>query len=42
MDYNMGVGGAMNLWDSGVYSSKYSRKVKAAYEKWNKVLSDGA
>ena len=42
MAYNMGVGGAMNLWDSGVYSSKYSRKVKAAYEKWNKVLSDGA
>ena len=42
MAYNMGVSGAMNLWDSGVYSTKYSRKVKAAYEKWSKALPDGA
>ncbi len=42
MAYNLGISGAINLWEQGIYSTKYSRKVKAAYEKWCAVLSDGA
>ena len=42
MAYNLGISGAINLWEQGIYSTKYSRKVKAAYEKWCAALSDGA
>lgn len=42
MAYNLGISGAINLWEQGICSTKYSRKVKAAYEKWCAVLSDGA
>ena len=34
MSYNMGAGGASKLWNQGVYSTTYSEKVFAAYEKY--------
>ena len=34
MAYNMGAGGASKLWAQGIYTSQYSRKVFAAYQKY--------
>lgn len=38
MAYNFGEARAKELWEQGVYSSEYSRKVYAAYEKWDAVI----
>lgn len=40
MAYNCGDAGARKLWDAGTYSTSYSRKVMACYEKWLAVLED--
>lgn len=34
MRYNCGAAGAKRLWDKGIYSSKYSRKVVGLYEEY--------
>lgn len=34
MCYNCGRGGARRLWRKGIYSTRYSRKVMKAYEKY--------
>lgn len=34
MCYNMGADGASNLWEQGIYSSKYSRETYQLYEKY--------
>lgn len=40
MAYNLGTGGAANLWEKGICSTEYSRKIKAAHEKWETVIKD--
>lgn len=34
MRYNAGAAGAKRLWDAGIYSTSYSRSIKALYESY--------
>lgn len=40
MSYNMGEGGALNLWKSGIYSSSYSRDIVAKRADLQVCLAD--
>lgn len=40
MAYNQGEYGASEDWDAGIYSTKYSRSVMEAAEKWEEIIND--